>query len=138
MKEYLLYVGGQWRAGRAAAESAVSPSSGETFATVATADAADVDEAVRAATRAWPGWAASSAFERAAWCEQVAAAVAARRDELAQVLTQDQGKPLGAEAYDEVGELAEYFKMAAADARRTDGAYPPSTSAGRRVITARV
>ncbi len=138
MKDYLLYVGGQLRGGRAAAAPAVSPASGETFATVATADPADVDDAVRAAGRAWPSWAASSAFERAAWCEQVAAAVAGRRDELARVLTQDQGKPLAAEAYDEVDELAEYFRMAAADARRLDGVFPPSTSAGRRVITARV
>src|SRR5580693_6644324 len=138
MQDYQLLIGGQWRAGRAAGAPAVSPSSGEPFATVATADAADVADAVRAAARAWPAWAASSAFERAAWCEQVAAAVAERRDELARVLTQDQGKPLAAEAYDEVDELAGYFSMAAADARRTDGGYPPSTSAGRRVITARV
>ena len=45
-----------------------------------------------------PGWAALSPFERAAWCERVAAAIAARRDELAHALTQDQGKPLAAEA----------------------------------------
>src|ERR1700729_1375666 len=135
MKEYLLCVGGQWRAGRGAAAPAGRPAAGETFATVATADPADVDDAVRAAARAWPAWAASSAFERAAWCERVAAAGAGRRDELARVLTQDQGKPLATEAYDEVDEVAEYSRMAAADARRLDGAFPPSTSAGRRVIT---
>ncbi len=54
------------------------------------------------------------------------------------MLTEDQGKPLATEAYDEVDELAVYFQMAAADARRSGGAYPPSTSAGRWVITARV
>jgi succinate-semialdehyde dehydrogenase/glutarate-semialdehyde dehydrogenase len=117
---------------------AVSPGSGETFGSVAAADPADVDDAVRAAARAWPEWAAASPFERAAWCERVAAAIVARRDELARVLTLDQGKPLAAEAYDEVDELAEYFRMAAADARRLDGAAPPSVSAGRRVVTARV
>jgi succinate-semialdehyde dehydrogenase/glutarate-semialdehyde dehydrogenase len=136
--EYLLCVGGQWRAGRSAAVPAVSPGSGETFGSVAMADPADVDDAVRAAARAWPEWAAASPFERAAWAERVAAAIAARRDELARVLTLDQGKPLAAEAYDEVDELAEYFRMAAADARRLDGAAPPSISAGRRVVTARV
>jgi len=138
MDEYLLCVGGQWRPGRAAAVPAVSPGSGETFAMVATADRDDVDDAVHAAARAWPGWAARSPFERATWCERVAADIAARRDELARLLTRDQGKPLAAEAYDEVDELAEYFKAAAADVRRLDGAYPPSVSAGRRVITARV
>ncbi len=138
MDEYLLCVGGQWRPGRSPAVPAVSPGSGETFAMVATADRADVDDAVRAAARAWPPWAARSPFERAAWCEQVAAQITARREELARLLTLDQGKPLAAEAYDEVGELAGYFAMAAADARRLDGAFPPSVSAHRRVITARV
>ncbi len=139
MDEHLLYIGGQWRrrahgpgprrsARRPARRSPRSRSAGP----------ADVDDAVRAAARAWPDWAARSPFERAAWCERVAAAILGRRDDLARVLTLDQGKPLLAEAYDEVDELAEYFRMAAADVRRLDGAFPPSTSAGRRVITARV
>ena len=65
------------------------------FASVATADPADVDDAVRAAAAAQPGWAAQSAFDRAAWCERIAVAVLGRRDDLARVLTLDQGKPLG-------------------------------------------
>jgi acyl-CoA reductase-like NAD-dependent aldehyde dehydrogenase len=138
MREHLLYIGGQWRKGGAGTAAAVSPSSGEEFATVAVGDPGDVDDAVAAAAAAWPRWAGASAFERAAWCESVAAAVTARRDELARALTEDQGKPLAAEAYDEVDELAVYFTMAAADARRLDGALPPSASAGRRVLTSRV
>jgi acyl-CoA reductase-like NAD-dependent aldehyde dehydrogenase len=138
MDEHLLYIGGQWRPGRSPAAAATSPATGAEFATVAVAGAADVDDAVRAAARAAPGWAAQSAFDRAVWCERFAAAIGGRRDDLARVLTLDQGKPLATEAYDEVDELAEYFRMAAADARRLDGGYPPSTAAGRRVITARV
>jgi len=137
MDEHLLFIGGEWRPGRSPAATATSPATGQDFASVATADAADVDDAVRAAAAAQPGWAAQSPFDRAAWCERIAAAVADHRDDLARVLTLDQGKPL-AEAQDEVDELAEYFRMAAADARRMDGAFPPSVSAGRRVITARV
>ena len=137
MDEYLLFIGGEWRPGRSPAVSAASPATGQDFASVATADPADVDDAVRAAAAAQPGWAAQSAFDRAAWCERIAVAVLGRREDLARVLTLDQGKPL-AEAYDEVDELAEYFRMAAGDARRMDGAFPPSISAGRRVITARV
>ena len=138
MREHLLYIGGGWRKGGAGTMPATSPSSGEEFAALAVADPADVDDAVAAAAAAWPDWAAASAFDRAAWCERAAAGVRARRDELARVLTQDQGKPLLAEAYDEVDELAEYFRMAGEDTKRLDGAFPPSTSAGRRVISARV
>ncbi len=53
------------------------------------------------------------------------------------MLTRDQGKPL-AEALDEVDELAVYFRMAGEDAKRVAGELPASTSAGRRVLTARV
>src|SRR6266516_3484301 len=137
MREHLLYIDGRWRKGGGGTADATSPSSGETFASVAVADSADVGEAVAAALRAWPQWARASAFERAAWCEEVVTAIRARRHELAHALTEDQGKPLVAEAYDEVDELAEYFRMAGEDAKRLDGAAPASTSARRRVLTAR-
>jgi acyl-CoA reductase-like NAD-dependent aldehyde dehydrogenase len=137
MRKHLLWIGGVWRPGRGGTAPAVSPSSGETFASVAVADRADVDEAVAAAAAAWPSWAAASAFERAQWCQTVAEAIGGHHDELARALTQDQGKPL-AEAHDEVSELVVYFSMAAEDAKRMAGAAPPSTSAGRRVLTTRV
>src|SRR5579859_2164724 len=138
MREYLLCVGGSWRAGRAGSAPAVSPSSGEAFATVAVANRADVDDAVAAAAAAAPGWAALSAFDRAAACEKIAAAVLRRADELARALAEDQGKPLEAEARDEVTELAGYFTLAAEDAVRLPGGAPPSTSPDRRVLTLRV
>jgi succinate-semialdehyde dehydrogenase/glutarate-semialdehyde dehydrogenase len=93
---------------------------------------------VTAAAAAWPAWSRRSAFERAGWCDSVAAAITGHREELARALTEDQGKPLAAEAYDEVDELAVYFRMAGEDARRLDGALPPSSDPGRRVHTARV
>jgi acyl-CoA reductase-like NAD-dependent aldehyde dehydrogenase len=138
MREHLLYIGGTWRRGAAGSAPAVSPATGEQFASVAVAGLSDVDDAVAAASAAWPDWAAASPFERAGWCGRIAAAVLARRDELAGVLSRDQGKPLVAEAYDEVDELAEYFRMAGEDAKRAAGSLPASTSAARRVLTARV
>jgi len=113
VREYLICVGGTWREGRAGTMTAVSPASGATFASVAVASPADVDDAVAAAGAAWPSWAALPVFERAACCQAVAAAIDTHADDLARVLTEDQGKPLAAEARDEVAELAEYFRMAA-------------------------
>src|SRR5215469_6414591 len=131
VREYSLCVGGTWRAGRAGSAPAISPSSGQTFASVAVADRADVDDAVAAASAAAPAWAALSPFERAAVCDTVAAAILRRADDLARTLAEDQGKPLEAEARDEVTELAEYFTMAAEDAKRLAGAAPPSTDPAR-------
>ena len=137
MQEHLLYIGGSWRPGGAGTAVAESPSSGEAFATVAVGSAADVDAAVAAASAAWPAWASASAFDRAGWCERIVAGIRLRRDELARVLTLDQGKPL-AEACDEVDELAAYFLMAGEDAKRIEGSLPASVSAGRRILAARV
>jgi acyl-CoA reductase-like NAD-dependent aldehyde dehydrogenase len=138
VREHLLYIGGGWRPGGGGAAAAVSPSSGETFASVAAGSPADVDDAVAAARAAWPAWAAASPFDRARCCEQVIAGIRERREELARALTEDQGKPLAAEAYDEVDELAEYFRMAGEDAKRREGGLPASTSAERRILATRV
>jgi len=116
----------------------VSPSSGETFGTLTVADRAQAAQAVEAAAVASPAWAAASAFERAEVCASLAAAVLGRREDLARALTEDQGKPLVAEAYDEVDELALYLSTAGEEARRLEGSMPPSVSASRRVLTMRL
>ena len=64
-------------------------------------------------------------------------AIEARRDELARMLTLDQGKPLRAEAYDEVDELVDYWRMAAEDAKRMAGELPNSFTAGKRAMLVR-
>jgi acyl-CoA reductase-like NAD-dependent aldehyde dehydrogenase len=138
MREYPLYIDGKWRPGGAGRTFATSPSSGQRFAEVAVGDSTDVDAAVAAGTAAWPAWASTSPFDRAAWCGQIIARIQQRRDELARALTEDQGKPLAAEAFDEVDELAEYFLMAGEDAKRVAGRLPASTSAGRRALVSRV
>jgi acyl-CoA reductase-like NAD-dependent aldehyde dehydrogenase len=138
VREHLLYIDGNWRPGGAGTTVATSPSSGETIAQLAVADLSDVDAAVAAAAAAWPAWAGTSAFDRAAWCGQIVTRIGQRRDELAHALTDDQGKPLVAEAFDEVDELAEYFRMAGEDAKRLEGSLPVSASADRRVLSMRV
>jgi acyl-CoA reductase-like NAD-dependent aldehyde dehydrogenase len=69
---------------------------------------------------------------------RIAAAIDERREDLAWTLALDQGKPLEAEARDEVEELIAYFDMAAADATRLEGMIPPSVDAGKRVFLYRV
>ncbi|CAN5675883.1 aldehyde dehydrogenase family protein [soil metagenome] len=134
-----MYVAGEWTDGGSGARmQATSPSTGEHIGTVPEGAREDVRRAISAANDAWPGWAAQSAFERAAAMDRIANVIDKRREDLAQTLTLDQGKPLHAEAYDEVDELVEYFRMAAADVVRLDGAMPPSVEAGKRVLLYRV
>jgi acyl-CoA reductase-like NAD-dependent aldehyde dehydrogenase len=138
-KDYGLYSGGRWcPALSGAGDAAHNPATGEVVATVARGGAADVDRAVAGARAAWPAWARASAFDRAEVLAALAAAVQAEREPLARILSLDQGKPLVAEAYDEVDELVVYLAMAAEDAKRAGGVLPPSTSATRRVLVQRV
>ena len=140
MSEHVrMWIDGAWAdAEDGATFEAQSPSTGEAIATLPEGTRGDAGRATAAAGRAWPGWAALSAFDRSAAMKRVAAAVDARRDELASTLALDQGKPLEAEARDEVEELIAYFDMAAADATRAEGLIPPSVDAGKRVFLYRV
>ncbi len=137
--DHLMYIGGSWVGSDSGATlMATSPATGETIGFVPEGTREDARRAIAAANAAARDWAARSAFERAEAMERVAAIVGERRDELARTLSLDQGKPLRAEAYDEVDELAEYWRMAAADGRRLEGSMPPSVDAGKRVLAYRV
>ncbi|MGH2589439.1 MAG: aldehyde dehydrogenase family protein, partial [Actinomycetota bacterium] len=140
MSEHVrMWIGGEWvDAEDGATFEAFSPSTGEVIGTVPEGTRADAQRAIEAANRAAPGWAALSAFDRAAAMKRVAEAIDARREDLAHTLTLDQGKPKKAEAYDEVEELVAYFDMAAADATRMEGVLPPSIDANKRVLLQRV
>jgi acyl-CoA reductase-like NAD-dependent aldehyde dehydrogenase len=134
-----MHIGGAWVDSDSGARmDATSPATGETIGTVPEGTREDAQRAIAAANAAWREWAARSPFERAAAMERIAELVAERREELAHTLTLDQGKPLHAEAYDEVDELAEYWRMAAADATRIEGLMPPSVDAAKRVLVYRV
>ena len=133
-----LFVAGEWTPSASGETfTATSPATGEEIAQVAQGDRADVARAVAAARDAAEGWARLTAFERAAKMHAVGDLIEERRDELARMLTLDQGKPLHAEAYGEVDELVEYWRMAAEDAKRLGGELPNSFSPGHRVMLVR-
>jgi acyl-CoA reductase-like NAD-dependent aldehyde dehydrogenase len=134
-----IYVDGRWEAAASGATfEATSPASGAVIGRLAAGGREDAQRAVAAAARAAAAWGRTSPFERAAALERIAAAIEARRDELARILTLDQGKPLQAEAYGEVEELVLYFRMATADATRIEGLIPPSVDPAKRVLVYRV
>jgi acyl-CoA reductase-like NAD-dependent aldehyde dehydrogenase len=133
-----MLIAGEWRDALDGAEQrATSPATGEDLGPVAEGDRDDARAAIAAAAAAYPAWAAETAFGRAAALHRVADVCARRRDELARALTLDQGKPLHAEAYDEVDELMVMWRAAAEDGVRLEGSIPPSSSPGKRVLLMR-
>src|SRR6266508_4585589 len=134
-----MLIGGEWvDSASGATFEATSPSTGEVIARVPEGVREDAQRAIAAANAAWRDWASRSAFERAVVMRKMAEIVGERRDDLARTLSLDQGKPLRAEAHDEVEELIAYFEMASADATRMEGLIPPSVDAGKRVFVYRV
>ena len=134
-----MLLGGAWVESESGERvEATSPATGEVLGTVPSGTREDAQRAIASANAARRDWAARSAFERAAAMERVAEIVEERRDDLARTLTLDQGKPLQAEAYDEVDELVAYWRMAAADATRLAGSMPPSVDAAKRILQYRV
>ena len=133
-----MFVDGSWRPSASGEMfEATSPATGEVIATIPQGDRGDATRAIDAARGAADGWARTGAFVRAAKMHAIGDLIEARRDALARTLTLDQGKPLRAEAFDEVGELVEYWRMAAEDAKRLQGELPNSFSPGKRVMLAR-
>lgn len=101
MADYKLLIGGNLVDGDMTMD-VINPATGEPFCTVPRASAAQADAAIAAAKAAVPGWSAVPWAGRQAKLIELADAIAARKDEIARVLTMEQGKPL-AEA---LGELA--------------------------------
>jgi succinate-semialdehyde dehydrogenase/glutarate-semialdehyde dehydrogenase len=136
---HTLYIGGSWgpAAGGSSFES-TNPATGSSIGAISEGGRVDASRAIESAAGAAPAWGRTSPFERAAILERIAATIESRRDVLARALTEDQGKPLHAEAYGEVDELVLYFRMAAADATRIEGMLPPSVDPQKRVLIYRV
>jgi len=133
-----MFVGGEWvDAVEGEVAEASSPATGESLGAVAQGTREDARRAVAAARAAFEGWAGETAFARADKLRRIAEVCERRREDLARALTLDQGKPLHAEAYDEVDELVAMFRGAAEDGIRLEGTIPPSATPDRRVLLMR-
>ena len=70
-----------------------NPATGKPFVQAERADAAQLEEAIAAAKAAFPAWAALSGDERGAYLAKLADGLEAMKDDLARILTTEQGKP---------------------------------------------
>nr|WP_206080332.1 NAD-dependent succinate-semialdehyde dehydrogenase [Pacificoceanicola onchidii] len=110
-----------------------NPATGEILAEVPKFGAVEAQKAVGAAAFAMPDWAAKTAAERGMLLHRLANVIDANSEDLAQLLTAEQGKPL-AEARGEVGMSAGYVRWFAEEARRVYGDVIPSPWPGRKLL----
>ncbi len=110
-----LYIGGAWvpAAGTGTIE-VIDSTTEEVLGTVPEGTAADVDAAVAAAVAAFPAWSARPVAERTALCTEVAGALGARMETLAELIAHEVGMPLTLSQLVQVGlPMASFSSMAA-------------------------
>ncbi len=128
------YVDGAWRdAASGQTFPVLDPATGETVGRVADLSPGEVAEAVDAAAAAFPAWAAQTAKARAAILRKWYELILAHADDLAALMTAEQGKPL-AEARGEVVYGASFVEWFAEEARRVYGDVVPSPKADSRIL----
>ena len=120
-ERYQLFIGGE-RVDSSGDEvlETIDPATEEPFATVPAGTSEDVDRAVAAAREAQPEWAAKKPTERAEILRNVAAALEEHAEDLAEVGTRDQGKPVSSSAGGAYG-TASFFEYFAGAADKLEG-----------------
>jgi succinate-semialdehyde dehydrogenase/glutarate-semialdehyde dehydrogenase len=132
-----LFVAGEWvPASDGSRLDVVDPATGAVLAAVASATPDDAERAIEAAHGAFPAWAALSAPERSRILRDWHGLVLEHVDELAAILTAEQGKPL-AEAAGEIRYGAGFLEWYAEEAKRLYGETIPTNVPGRRISTIR-
>ena len=125
-----MYINGQWQ--QSTRSFAVfNPATGSELGQVPDGDAADARRAIDAAVAAFPGWAAATAYERSSKLYRAYELMLAKRDELARLMTAEQGKPLRM-AVAEVRYAADFLLWFAEEAKRVYGESIPSARADQR------
>ncbi len=125
-------VNGEWIKGTSRFD-VTDPATGTKLADVANLGPAETEAAVAAANKAWPAWRIKPAKERAAILMKWFHLVQQHADDLARIMTAEQGKPL-AEAKGEVGYGASFIEWFAEEGKRIYGETIPTTDNGKRYI----
>ena len=125
-------VGGEWVSGVSRFD-VTDPATGLKLADVPNLGSADALAAIAAADKAWPAWRAKTAKERHAVMMKWFSLIVANADDLARILTAEQGKPL-AEARGEVVYGASFIEWVAEEAKRVYGETIPTTDNGKRYV----
>jgi len=128
------WLAGQWQqADDDTTFDVVNPATGERIAKVPRMGAQETRRAIEAAQAAWPAWRAKTGKERAKILRAWHDLMLANADDLALILTTEQGKPL-AEAKGEIVYAASFLEWFAEEAKRVNGDTIPTPSPDKRIV----
>lgn len=128
------YINGDWvPADSGQRINVINPATGETLGSIPRMGAAETRRAIEGAERALPAWRALTAKERAARLQAWFHEIMNHQEDLAQIMTAEQGKPL-AESRGEIAFAAAYVEFYAEEGKRIYGDVIPSPSGDRRLL----
>ncbi|EWC42436.1 NAD-dependent succinate-semialdehyde dehydrogenase [Stutzerimonas stutzeri] len=128
------YVDGQWINAEDGARFAVrNPADNSVIVEVASVGVRETRSAIEAAEKAWPAWRDKTAKERAAILRRWFELIMANQEDLARLLSWEQGKPL-AESRGEIAYGASFIEWFAEEAKRVYGDVIPHDKQGRRLV----
>ena len=131
------YVNGAWVDGAGGAKLPVTnPATGRQLGTIPAINAAGAEAAVTAAHKAFPVWAAKTAKERAVILRRWFELIMANQEDLAVLMTAEQGKPL-AESRGEIAYAASFVEWFGEEAKRVYGDVIPGHQADKRILVLR-
>jgi len=128
------YVDGQWiQADNGKTIAVKNPASGDVVGEVPALGVAETRRAIEAAHRAMPAWRALLAHERSAILRKLYQLMLDNTEDLARIMTAEQGKPL-AESKGEIAYAAAFIEWFAEEGKRVYGDTIPQNAKGRRII----
>ena len=128
------YINGEWcAADNGATISVTNPASGATIGSIPRMGAAETRRAIEAANAAYPGWRSKTAAERSAVLRRWYELMLANIEDLAVLMTAEQGKPL-AEARGEISYAASFIEWFAEEAKRVYGDTIPQHQPDKRIV----
>lgn len=131
------YINGCWvEATTGASHEVLNPATQEKLGTVPEMGADETRQAINAAAAAFPTWAAKTAKERAGLLRRWYDLILAHQDDLATLMTAEQGKPL-AEAKGEIVYAASFIEWFAEEGKRLYGDVIPAHQADKRILVMR-
>lgn len=132
MKQYAMYIDGEWVNENLDTIEIINPANQETIGTVPRGGKQDTNHAIDAAHTAFQTWSQTTAYERADYLEAFYDLMLEHKEELANMMTLEMGKPI-TESRGEVDYAASFIKWFAEEGKRIYGDTVPASASGKRL-----
>lgn len=132
MKHHLMYINGEWLGGNLEQLTVKNPANGQIIGSVPIGGEEEANVAIDAAYDAFQSWSQTTAYERANYLKRLYELMIEHRDDLAQTMTMEMGKPIN-ESIGEVTSAAAFLEWFAEEGKRVYGEILPTHTISKRL-----